>query len=356
VTTAYGTAVTLVSGSGSRVYTNRFGATVTSSLTIAPVGTLTSNNLLYLGNPYPVDSNGITWTLSAPVQLPGQAPTILYSQIQVYNQSGILVEGGASRIDGLGSAFLSSIPGFVNLTVGASNINALAVNYGTCQAPLSFTNGLRAPTQPSVSNGAQRFSYSYFISDGVSYSVQGNLVISTASAFATLHDQLGNPYQQVTNVTGTRLYTFLPTGQQLTSTVNGLSLAAISYADQRFYPYSLLGSAPGVYSMNTAPFFDFAGVEFNVSPPVPVNGVAPGVGPQYTATSLYFSTPEPTAVLTDGNIQPTLTYTHYPCPTSSCPTHLLCAVVLFLQRLLHQPTLDQPSTADVYTVRGCRAV
>jgi len=52
--------------------------------------------------------------------------------------------------------------------------------------------------------------------------------------------------------------------------------------------------------MNTAPFFDYAGVEFNVSPSVPVNGVAPGVGPQYTATSLYFSTPEATAVLTDG--------------------------------------------------------
>jgi hypothetical protein len=47
--------------------------------------------------------------------------------------------------------------------------------------------------------------------------------------------------------------------------------------------------------MNTAPYFDYEGVEFTVSPSVPAAGMAPGSGPQYNATSLYFSTTELTA-------------------------------------------------------------
>ena len=118
------------------------------------------------------------------------------------------------RVDRLGTAFVSSVPGFTNVPIGASNLNSLAANYDQCQAPITFTNGLRPPTQPSASNGALRIQYSYSISDGVNYTVQGNLTISTASAFATLKDQLGNPYQQVVNVTGIRTYTYLATGQQ----------------------------------------------------------------------------------------------------------------------------------------------
>ena len=55
-----------------------------------------------------------------------------------------------------------------------------------------------------------------------------------------------------------------------------------------------------MYTTNTAPYFDYDGVEFFISPSAPVNGVAPGVGVQYNATNLFFSTPEPTAVLTEG--------------------------------------------------------
>ena len=97
---------------------------------------------------------------------------------------------------------------------------------------LSVTNGLRAPTQPSVSNGALVFRYSYQISDGATYIVSGNLTVSTSSQFATNIDPLGNPYQIVTNVTGTRTYTHIPTGSQITSTVTGLSKAAQPLADQ----------------------------------------------------------------------------------------------------------------------------
>jgi hypothetical protein len=300
ITTTAGTAVTVISGTGSRTYTNRFGASVTTALTIAS----SSNNLLYLGSAFPVDGNGMTWNLSSLVQLPGAGPTVLSSLINVFNASGVVVEAGSSRIDGLGQAFLSSVPGFKNVTIGASNGNSLAANYAACQAPITFTNGLRVPTQPSVSNGAVRFSYSYYITDGATYSVSCNLTVTTSSAFATQQDQLGNPFQTVLNVTGTRTYVFLPTGASVTSTVTGLTRSG------RFYPYSLLASAPGVYSMNTVPFLDYDGLAFTVIPSVSANGVAPGSGPQYSAVDVgvNFSAPSSAVMLTESH------YTQLPNP------------------------------------------
>ena len=301
VYTATGVAVTVLSGSGTRIYTNRFGNTFTTPLTVVPGAAGQVTNLLYLSGSGPVDGSGITWNVSTPLQMPGNGPAQLVTSITIYNQSGVVVESGESRVDGLGSAFLSNVPGFQNITVGASNINALAAGYSTCTAPITFTNGLRAPTQPSVSNGAVRIAYTYFITDGATYSVSGNLTITTSSAFANLKDVLGNPYQQVVNVAGTRLYTYLPTGAIVRSTVSGLSLAVNPLADQRFYPYSLLASAPGVYTVNTAPFFDFDGIEFAISPSAPANGASPTAGILYPAINLFFSTPEPTAVLTESN-------------------------------------------------------
>ena len=92
------------------------------------------------------------------------------------------------------------------------------------------------------------------MSDGLTYSVQTNLSITTTSAFANTQDGLGNPYQVVTNITGTRLYTFLPNSSSVTSHVSFQPLS-FSGGSQRFYPFALLASAPGVYTINTAPFW-----------------------------------------------------------------------------------------------------
>ena len=319
INTPLGPAVTILSGSGSRVYTNRVGESFTTSLTLAPVGSgiISSDNLLYLGSSTPLDSNGLSWTLSSAVQLPGQGPLPLYTQLSVFNQSGVIIEGGSSRVDGQGSAFLATVPGFVNLTIAASNINSLAPVYGTCSAPITFTNGLRGPTQPSVSNGGTTIFYSYSISDGVSYTVVGNLTLTTTSAFANVRDQLGNPYQIVTNVTGTRLYTYLPTSQQLLSAVSGLStVAATTPSSQLFYPYALLSSSPGVYSINSAPFFDDDGVEFNFSPSAPMLGLSLGQGIQYNTTSLRFLSSGPSTVLTESF------YVNLPIPTDQQQRYL----------------------------------
>ena len=68
------------------------------------------------------------------------------------------------------------------------------------------------------------------------------------------------------------MYTYLPTGASVTSTVTGLFTNPTPgpvVADQRFFPYAYLASAPGIYTVNTAPYLDGAGLQFSVSPSVP---------------------------------------------------------------------------------------
>ena len=275
VTTATGIAVTIVSGSGSRSFTNRFGTSFSTQLTVSS----STANLLYLNQSMPLDSSGLTLTLTTPIQLPGNSPTSLHPTLTLRSVQGnasmaFIAEGSSSLIDTSGEAFLSTVPGFVNLTLGASQSNSLAIQYPTCQAPITFTNGLRQPTQPSSSNGAFHFLYSYFLSDGATYTVSVNLSITTSSQFAAA-DALGSPYQNITAMMGTRTYTWLATNTAITSTVT-FPTGAVN----RFYPYTLLASSPGVYSINTAPFLDASGLTFSISPSAPALGAAPGSGAQ----------------------------------------------------------------------------
>ncbi len=296
VNTVWGTAVTLRSGSGTRTFTNRFGVSTTTTLTsAAPAGNRSADQLLYLGNAFPVDSYGLTWTLSSPTQLPGANPLQQYSSITLVNASGVIIEAGESRVDPLGEAFFSPFAGFVNTSIAASNINSLAANHSGCQASITFTNGLRQPTQPSVSNGGAHIRFQYSITDGTSYISSANLTLTTTSAFASIADRLGNPHQTVVNITGTRTYTYFPTNQTLTSVVTGLH--ANSSIPQRFYPYALLSALPGVYTSNTAPFLDAAGLQFSLSNAVPVDGAAPGTGAQSSTVTIAISGYESGALL-----------------------------------------------------------
>ena len=220
------------------------------------------------------------------------------STLNVFNATGVVTEGGEGRMDGMGSAFLASIPGFLNVTIGASNVNALAPNYAQCTACISFTNGLRPPIEPGASNSALHIVYTYTIGDGATWTVQGRLNITMSTPFGNNADLLGNPYQTVVNVTGTRTYTYLPTNSRTVSTVYTLP-HSMGYGDQRFYPYSLLSSSPGVYTSNAAPFWDSAGVEFGLSPAAPVNGDAPGTAQVVNATSLFVFPMPSQALLTE---------------------------------------------------------
>ena len=141
ITTASGTAVAVLSASGTRTYTNRFGVATTTQLSLLPLTSActapSTDNLLYLNSSLPFDALGLTWALSSPIQLPGVGPSGLTSQLTLSSQSGVVAESSESRVDGLGSAFLSSLPGFLNVTIGASNVNSLAALYPTCTAPIT---------------------------------------------------------------------------------------------------------------------------------------------------------------------------------------------------------------------------
>ena len=97
------------------------------------------DNLLYLNASTPVDQSGLMWDMGAAVQLPGVSPLDVSTLVEVYNASGMVVEGNGGGVeglvDGLAQAFLSNVPGFLNHTIAASNINSLAASYATCQAP-----------------------------------------------------------------------------------------------------------------------------------------------------------------------------------------------------------------------------
>ena len=191
VFTKNGTAIRLVSGSGSRTFTDRFGIATSSAIILGAAAGV--DNLLYLNTSMPVDTGIVYSLVGSSVQLPGNGPRTLYSSLTLLNSGSYITESSATRVDKAGFAFLSTVPGFRNLTIGPSNINSLAISYATCQAPLTFTNGLRSPTEPSASNGALRFLYSYNISDGVTYNVFVNLTLTASSPFATTQDLLGNP-------------------------------------------------------------------------------------------------------------------------------------------------------------------
>ena len=241
VTTPFGRAVALVSGSGSRTYTNRFGTITTVPFTLQVQSG--SPTYLYLNTSTPVDQTGLTLTLGSAIALPGVTPKLMQTSLRVFTQAGEVVEAFGAvtelRVDAQSQAYLSTVPGFVNTTVPSSNVNALAVNIAACQAPITFTNGLRTPTQPGVSNSATASSLYYRITDGATYIVTANLTIVGATLFATSRDTLGNPYQSIIYITGTRTYTYLPTASSLTSNVsfNASINANVSLVgDQRVFP------------------------------------------------------------------------------------------------------------------------
>ena len=196
-------------------------------------------------------------------------------------------------------------------------------------APITFTNGLRVPTQPSASSSALTFSYNYSITDASTYQVYTSLHITASTAFATREDQLHNVYQTCVNITGTRAYTYLPSLPNATTLTTQVVGLAVTSHPQRFYPYTLLSSSPGVYSANTAPFLDAAGLSFSLAsavpypgaPPAPADTNAPTTTVITVAVALPTSATATEVVLTEA---PTATTAHAPVKALQTQSYALC--------------------------------
>ena len=283
----------IVDGGAQYAYTNKSGVTTLSSSQELEEGPL------YINSAIPVDSSGLIF-LVAPntrfpfrsFQLPGVGPVQSFGYITLTNatagQSSAYVQlGAAFTLDTYSQAWVANgIPGFVNHPIPVSSINALSVDYDACQATINANNGVVTPVTPSPSNTASKFNYSYTISDGATYTVSTNLVVTTTSTPLLFLDQLGNTYQNITTVSGKRVYTYLPTGTSIISTVSGLS-AASGTPSQRFYPFAYLQSSHGIYTTSTAPYLDGDGLGFTISPAAPINGYAPGTGSQNSAITVH---------------------------------------------------------------------
>ena len=276
VTISNHTYITLFAANGTRTYTNRFGVSTSTTAQLEVESYLAG----FAGGPFGVSD----LSLQPVVQLAGVGALISIYAVQLLNVYGSLTESGfgasshsgiytSAVIDPNAQAYRCSIPGFTNTTIAASNVNALTVRYSECQAPITFTNGLRAPLQPSASNSALLYNYGYTISDGETYSVTTNFTLTMSSEFAVSQDSLGNPYQTVIGIVGIRSYTNLTSGVVTTQNVTRLapdSFPTVGHGfphatNNTFYPYALLGSAPGVYSIHTAPFLDGGGIVYMTS-------------------------------------------------------------------------------------------
>ena len=304
-------AVSVRSGSGRRTYTNRFGDTFTTNLTVLPA-LRAGDNPLYLHSPSsPFDSTGgITLLLNSSLQMPGLNPYESWEAITLHTVQGLVMENDFPGADPSGTAYLSSVTGFANQSIATSNVNALVANETACKAPITSVNGLVAPTQPSVKNSAVQFLYSYSISNASSYRVVTQLLVTCTSHFANHTDRLGNPYQVVANITGTRLYTqLLRNGSVNATLLSNVSFYPSSGSEGRFYPYTFIAVPPGVYSTDTVPHWDSVGLTMRLSPAVPANGLPPGNGTQFSTQSVRVEMMRAHALITESHSITTPDYT-----------------------------------------------
>ena len=282
LTDADGTSVQLINATGTRTFTNKYGSAFTTAVTglsgMYP-------NRLFLGG-QPVDFNGIGLQLASNIQVPGQSPINtnnvellaadasgngIYEYLYLPNDFQDLTYPNApvGVIDQSSVAFVSNIAGFTSVTVNTGSRSAALVNYQTCTAGIAIANGLA--NRPSSNIGATSlvYRYTYYTTDGQS-STTANLLITCASANPQ-QDALGNYYQTVVAINGTR--TIIDGSFQVISRVTGMyayPTTSDNYAPQRIYPFSYSSSPPRSYTVSTTPFLDVNGIQFLVDPPVPI--------------------------------------------------------------------------------------
>ena len=277
--TADGSGVYINSATGTRTFTNKYGSSFSTPI------------LNFVGELYnstqPVDSNGFGVNLVNSVQFPGVDPAITSPAITIRTDidsgTGIFeyVNGYQTEEVGLSdptsTAVVSSIATFPNIFIGQGSLNAGEVNYALCTATISINNGLA--TRPSSNIGATSlvYRYTYTISDG-SDIISSDMLLTCSSA-SPQQDLLGNYYQTVVSVSGTRTYTGINTFTGSTSTfisdiraLDGLAPSMTHVTPDRIYPFSFSSAPPGAYpSAATAPFLDTAGLQFIVDPPAPID-------------------------------------------------------------------------------------
>ena len=235
--------VTLLTGSGTRTYTNKYGQSITTAITLNGPNVDKADNLFYL-NGKVVDTDGFSYNLATPTQFPGHGPLAPMTTARISTDStGVIVEQNSFIIDNTSISITSSVPGFTAISpVGCPFVNPNCGHFDTsaCTSTIDSGNGGILPPTSTTLVRANRtsYGYSYFLGDGATYSVSASLTLAINQSLGFRTTQLGDYYLTVDAITGTRTYDF-PLGTVLTQSVaSGVSQSAYANADQSLYPFA----------------------------------------------------------------------------------------------------------------------
>ena len=264
---------------GTRTFTNRFGQKYVNSLTLNQLGEDHDSNQLWLQSPY---ASGVSFHLNATIQTQGGLPA---TDMQVFldpypvegTAYGYGVGAGSNALNNDPSltVFASNAPSFAastysNLGLTAINGSSVGSVYGTTDITQCVASFPTIPkSAPAAGVRVYQFNYQLGAANG-NVSTVVNLTLITDGTVNV--DQLGNYYFNVAAVSGTRTYTWLPTGNVTTATVTALSpicsgpsvsnIDSVYCNDNRLFPQY--------------PFIDRLGIAYQTSPSLPHPGAAPG--------------------------------------------------------------------------------
>ena len=258
----------IVAFTGQRNFTNRFGQSYTAAIQLTTTASRATTSNLYLSAPY-FSNQGLMFVGNATYQFYGGLfATEWYISNNPYASETIVYQGAGNAMqnDYTATIVCSNAPGFVAAAYNpVDDVPTASTNLNDCLNP-SFTT-VAAPTLPAVGT-IQGFSLTYTVTDNSTFTAAVNATVYTDGTIN--YDQLGNPYYNLIQVTGTRTYTYLPTA--VTS-----SVAITSLMSQNIIASSNLAYITNNNRLYTqAPYLDRYGIAYTLASGVAVDGSRSG--------------------------------------------------------------------------------
>ncbi len=314
-----GTAVQIVSGTGTRTFTNKFGQS-RSTCRRCSAGQPAAGSSRQPAVP---DQRAAVRRqrhharlLRRDVPLPGHGPSVPYSTLRYYAQTPSLLSHAAPTPPARTSPRTRRLASTLPAPPSCRPCRLQEQHAGRRQrqhrrrvvhhvpAPITFANGARNPVNPSNNNGGKSISLQ-LLRVGRRH-VQHHRQPRPHRQLARRqrgragqpvpdhHRRVGHPHVRVpAHRRHRRLHRVRQSPTARTPTPTSASTRSRCWAP-----------APASTRINTAPFVDYDGIEFSISPGAPAAGLAPGAGTLYNATSVYTEARELSPVLVDGYFSP----------------------------------------------------
>ena len=219
---------------GYRNFTNRYGVSTITSLTLNALGEDRDSNQLWLTSPY---ASSLSWHLNTTIQTPGGLPaTDLSVYLNPYPIEGTAYGFGvgtgtnALNNDPSRTLFASTAPNFApstysNVPLTAINATTVGLVQGTQGGFSQCVASFAVQTASAPAAGIRVYQFTYTLQGGnatstLAYTASAALQLTTDGSVQ--RDALGNYYFNVAAISGQRNMTWLATGATTTSTVSAL--------------------------------------------------------------------------------------------------------------------------------------